>query len=259
MPTVPLPGAVTDPAAVVAEQTTYHSDGTAIDAYVAGPANGAARRGGLIVIHEAFGPNDHIADLARRFANIGFDVIAPNLYTRDGAPTPGDMASVFRVMLSLPDAQVVADLEAAAAYLRALPTANGKVGCIGFCSGGRHTLLYACSSATVDAAVDCWGGFIDRAGPDDITSEARPTPVIEMAEQLHCPLFIVGGENDMSPTPELVARLEARLLAAGKTVTAKVFDGVGHAFLADYRESYNERAAHELWPMVVDYFTRHLA
>jgi carboxymethylenebutenolidase len=259
MPNASLPGAVTDPNAVIAEHTTYKSKRTVIDAYVARPANGVVKRGGLIVIHEAFGRNDHIEDLARRFANVGFDVIAPNLYTRKGAPTPGDMASVFKVMLSLPDAQAVADLEAAAKYLRALPTSNGKVGCIGFCSGGRHTLLYACSSPTVDAAVDCWGGFIDRAGPDDITTTARPTAVIELAEQLHCPLFIVGGENDMSPTPELVARLEARLTAAGKTVTSRVFDGVGHAFLADYRESYNAEAAHELWPMLVDYFRRQLA
>ena len=87
---------------------------------------------------------------------------------------PGRHGHVFPVMFGLPDSEAVQDLEAAADYLRALPGATGKIGAIGFCSGGRHTLLFACSSSKVDAAIDCWGGFIDRANPNEETNAARP-------------------------------------------------------------------------------------
>ena len=120
------------------------------------------------MIQEAFGLVDHICDLARRFANIGYNACAPALYWRRGAPkNPDNMDDVRPVMFGLPDSEAVQDLEAAADYLRALPGATGKIGAIGFCSGGRHTLLFACSSSKVDAAIDCWGGFINRANPDE--------------------------------------------------------------------------------------------
>src|SRR5205085_2263511 len=151
------------------------SGGTAIQAYLARPAAPGSYPG-VIVIHEAFGPVPHIHDLARRFANAGFNAIAPNLYTRDGAPKLDDMQDLFGKMLGVNDAQAVKDLEACAAYLRGLDGATGKVGCIGFCSGGRQTLLFACSSTKIDAAVDCWGGFITRAAPDAESTPSRPTP-----------------------------------------------------------------------------------
>src|SRR6266403_1746846 len=87
-----------------------------------------------------------------------------------------------------------------AAYLRGLSGATGKVGAIGFCSGGRHTLLFACSSNKVDAAVDCWGGFIQRATPDAETTPARPTPIFNLVDRLSCPLFAVFGEEDQNPS-----------------------------------------------------------
>ena len=151
-----------------------------IEAYVARGV-GAGPRPGIIVIHEAFGMVPHISDLARRFAGAGYNAIAPNLYSRGGSPDPTDFPEVFKVMFAKSDAEAVADLDAAAAHLRGLDNANGKVGVIGFCSGGRQTLLFACSSQAPDAAIDCWGGFVDRATPDDITTANRPTPVAEIA------------------------------------------------------------------------------
>ena len=120
-----------------------------------------------------------------RFANAGFIALAPNLYQRVGAPTPGDMSTVMQKMFGLQDPQIVRDLEAAAAHIRGLQGANGKVGCVGFCMGGRTTLLFACSSNKVDAAVDCWGGFIMSATPDAASTPSRPTPVVDL----------VGGLN----------------------------------------------------------------
>jgi carboxymethylenebutenolidase len=253
-----IPGAVTDPSRVKGEEIHFNSGGDSIPGYLARPAQ-PGNHPGIVVIHEAFGLVEHICDLARRFANIGYNALAPNLYARAGGPKdPGDMASVFPVMFGLPDKQAVQDLEAAAAHLRDLPGATGKIGAIGFCSGGRQTLLFACSSSKVDAAIDCWGGFIHRATPDAETTPARPTPVLDLVPHLHCPLFGVFGEEDQNPPPALEAELKKRAAGSGKDVTTKIYKEAGHAFLADYRPSYREKPAFELWNDATAYFAKHL-
>jgi carboxymethylenebutenolidase len=211
------------------------------------------------VIHEAFGLVEHIRDIARRFANIGYNALAPDLYFRKGGPSnPDDMAAVMPVMFAKPDAEAVRDLEAAAACLRELSGATAKIGAIGFCSGGRQTLLFACSSDKVDAAVDCWGGFIHRATPDAETTPSRPKPILDMVGQLHCPLFGVFGEEDQNPTVAQSEELRTRAQRAGKDVTIKVYKNAGHAFLADYRPSYREAPAAELWSDAVAFFDKNL-
>ena len=249
-----VPGAVSDTTTIDTSDIRVGE----IDAYLA-RAVGDGPRGGVIVIHEAFGMVPHINDLARRFAAAGYNTIAPNLYTRTGSPDPSDYPAVFKAMFGKSDAEAVADLDAAAAYLRGLDNANGKVGVIGFCSGGRQTLLFACSSQAPDAAVPCWGGFVDRATPDAETTDARPTPVRDLAANASCPIFLAGGADDQNPTPAVLQDVADRLSAAGKDVTLKVWDGVGHAFLADYRPSYSEKEAHELWADVLAFFGTHLA
>ncbi|MBX6378687.1 MAG: dienelactone hydrolase family protein [Clostridia bacterium] len=252
-----VPGQVTDPSSLHTEDLVFESDGDRIDAYLARPRQPGVRPG-VIVVHEAFGLVEHIRDIARRLANVGFIALAPNLYARVGSPDPGDMASVLEKMFSLPDAQVVRDLEAAAAFLRAQEGSNGKVGCIGFCSGGRQTLLFACSSNRVDAAIDCWGAFITRATPDALTTPQRPTPVIDLVPQLRCPLLAVFGAEDRNPSPADAETLRARLQGTAKPWTVKVFENAGHAFLADYRPTYREGPAFELWPQIVSFFQTHL-
>ena len=204
------PGVVTDPSRIKGGVVSLQSGGDSIAAYVATP-NQPGNYPGIVVIQEAFGLVDHICDLARRFANIGYNACAPALYWRRGAPkNPDNMDDVRPVMFGLPDSEAVQDLEAAADYLRALPGATGKIGAIGFCSGGRHTLLFAVSSSKVDAAIDCWGGFIDRANPDEQTNAARPKAPLDMVGQLHCPLFGVFGAEDQNPPVELEAELKKR-------------------------------------------------
>src|SRR5689334_909425 len=111
-----VPGAVADPSGLLTEDVTYLSDGAAIRAYLALP-RGEGPHPGVIVTHAAFGPVEHIRDLARRFANAGFIALAPHLYTRVGDPHPNDMSSVMPKMLGLEDAQIVRDLEAAADFI----------------------------------------------------------------------------------------------------------------------------------------------
>ena len=253
-----IPGSVTDLSRVRGENIEFKSGGETIKGYLAQPSQ-SGRYPGIIVIHEAFGLVEHIRDLARRFANIGYNAVAPDLYSRKGGPSdPNDINTVFPVMFGKPDGEAVQDLEAAADHLRALPGASDKVGVIGFCSGGRQTLLFACRSSKTDAAIDCWGGFIHRATPDAETTPARPTPILDMVDRLHCPLFAVFGEEDQNPTVAQSEELRSRAQRASKDVTIKVYKNAGHAFLADYRPSYREGPAGQLWQDVVAFFERHL-
>jgi carboxymethylenebutenolidase len=253
-----IPGEVTDPSRVRVENIELKSGGNTITGYLACPSQ-SGNYPGIVVIHEAFGLVEHIRDIARRFANIGYNALAPDLYARAGGPSnPNDMATVMPVMFGKRDAEAVQDLEATAAHLRALPGATSKIGTIGFCSGGRQTLLFACSSNKVDAAVDCWGGFIHRATPDAETTPSRPTPILDLVGRLGCPLFGVFGEEDQNPSVAQSEELGKRGQAAGKDVTIKVYKNAGHAFLADYRPSYREGPATELWRDAVAFFDKHL-
>ncbi len=256
---MPLPGEVTNPAAIEAQDVTFQSDNFAMRGYLARP-KAPGTYPAVIVLHEAFGLVEHERDVARRFANAGFIALAPDIYSRVGALNNAtDMTEVRAKMFGLADAQLVRDFEAAAAFVRAQPSASGKVGCVGFCVGGRWTLLFACTSTKVDAAIDCWGGFITRATPNAASTPERPIPVIELAGKLNCPLYIVCGEEDQNPSPADAADLGRRLEAAGKNFKLEVFKNAGHAFFADYRPSYREAVAFELWPKMVAFFKAQLA
>lgn len=251
-----LAGEVTDPQRLETRELTFQSDGTAIGGYLARPGEPGSYPG-VIVIHEAWGVIEHIRDVARRFANAGFIALAPELYTRVGAPKATDGMDIVRSrMLAMSDAQLVRDLDQAAGVLAAERGMRGKIGCVGFCMGGRTTLLYACSSNRLSAAIDCWGGAItaDMSPP----TANRPTPVIDLVPKLSCPLYVVCGEEDANPSPGHAEQLRQRLQQAGKTFTLDMFKNAGHAFFADYRPSYREKAAFELWPKMVAFFDHHL-
>jgi len=256
-----VPGAVKDPARVHGEDLTFSgAGGTPINGYLARPADtDSAKRPGLIVIHEAMGLNEHVRDVANRFANLGYVALGVDLYTREGGPPPmGDVQAMMARLFSMSDATVIGDLEGAADLLRAREDATGKVGCIGFCMGGRYTLLLAGSSDRIDAAVDCWGGFIDRATPDELSTPERPTPPLELAPKLTCPLLAAVGYEDQNPSPELGARLRERAQESGWEVKMDVYEGAGHAFFADYRPTYRPDPAAKLWQQIVPFLARHL-
>ncbi len=257
-----VPGAVTDPGGVRAEDLTYPgAEGTPVNGYLASPAApaGEAGRPAIVVIHEASGLVDHIKDVANRLANLGYLALGVDLYTRDGGPPPmQDMQAVMARLFSMSDAAALGDLEGAADFLRAREDCNGKVACIGFCMGGRFTLLFACASDRLDAAVDCWGGFIDKATPQERSTPVRPTPPLEMADRLSCPLLAAIGAEDQNPSPELGEQLRERAAAGGQEVKVDVYEGAGHAFFADYRPSYRPGPAAKLWEEMVSFLTRHL-
>jgi carboxymethylenebutenolidase len=254
---MPVPGQVTDQSAIGTADVTFRSGGDTLTGYLARPREGSAHPG-IIVIHEAYGLVDLIKDVARRFASLGYVALAPDLHSRASNLDRSDMQAMMKATSALPDARIVQDLAAAADFVRGQAGTSGKLGCIGFCSGGRQTLLFACSSDKLDAAVDCWGGTIMRANPDALTTPERPVPVIDLVENLSCPLFAAVGAEDKNPSPEDGETLSRRAEPAGKTVVVKVYQGAGHAFFADYRPSYREAPAFALWSDVTAFLDQHL-
>jgi carboxymethylenebutenolidase len=261
-----VPGAVTDARAVSGENVTFAGAGdTPVNGYLATPATSAegASRPAIVVIHEAGGLGEHIKDVTNRFANLGYTALGVDLYTREGGPPPDDVGARMERLFSMPDERTLGDLDGAAQLLLGREDASGRLGCIGFCMGGRYTLLFACTSKRLDAAVDCWGGFIDKATLEERSTHERPTPPLELVGQLRCPLLAAIGAEDQNPSPELGEQLRQRASSSpigrsGREVKVDVYDGAGHAFFADYRPSYRPAPAAKLWAEIVPFFARHL-
>ncbi len=258
-----VPGALTDPTGLSGEELTFAgAEGTRVNGYLARRVDASPTpegRPGMLVIHEAMGLNDHIRDVSNRIANLGYVALGVDLYTREGGPPPaGDVPAIMKRLFAMSDATVLGDLEGAADFLRAREDVSGRIGCIGFCMGGRYTLLFACSSDSLNAAVDCWGGFIDKATPEERSTPERPTPPLELADRLGCPLLGAVGAEDSNPSPALAKALSERAAESGQVVKVDVYEGAGHAFFADYRPTYRPGPAAALWAEVVPFLERHL-
>jgi len=243
--------------ALTAANVTFEGhQGALINAYQAVPA-GDGPFGGVLVIHHLPGWDSATKEITRRFASRGYNAICPNLYARQGFDVdPDDAAAATREAGGISDEQFVGDAAGAVAALRALPGSNGKVGVIGYCSGGRHAFLTAVS-LDVDAAVDCYGAFVTGTPPDGFP--LRVTPLVDRTPQLACPLLGLFGNEDHFPDPAQVDELEAALEAAAKTYEFHRYDGAGHAFFNVDRPSYRAEAATDGWQRIFEWFGRYLA
>lgn len=229
--------------------------GDRIEAYAALPT-GAGPYGGVEVIHHMPGFDAATKEITRRFAALGFAAVCPNLHYR-AAPgaSPDDAAAASRAAGGVPDEQLVGDVSGAAELLGARTSSNGRLGVIGFCSGGRQAVLAACS-LNVQAAVDCYGAFVLADPPPG--SMVTVSSLRDRLAGLSAPLLGLFGNEDRSPAPDEVAELDDVLTQAGKPHEFHSFDGAGHAFLAVDRPSYRVAAAVEGWRLVGDFFARHL-
>jgi carboxymethylenebutenolidase len=227
-----------------------------LEAYLAHPVDRDGF-GGVVVIHHMPGYDEATREITRNLAAGGLAAICPNLYSREGdGLTARQIFELAMAQSGVPDERLVADVALAAERLGAVPGTNGKVGLLGFCSGGRQALLAACALA-VDAAVDCYGAFVVEApAPETKLSIA---PVADRIPDLSCPLLGIFGAEDRHPAPEEVAATERALRAAGKTYEFHTFEGAGHAFLATNRETYRVAAANEAWPIIWAFLRRMLA
>jgi carboxymethylenebutenolidase len=230
--------------------------GDQIEAYLARPLS-EGPRGGVVVIHHMPGYDDMTKEISRTFAYHGYNAICPNLYSREApGASPDDASAAARAAGGVPDQRLVGDVDGAATYLRSLTTANGKVGVIGYCSGGRQAFLAACS-LQLDAAVDCYGAFIISKPPEGMPMKLEP--IIALAPNLSCPLLGLFGADDSHPAPDETAELANVLTANGKAHDFHTYEGAGHAFFAVNRPAYRPEAAVDGWQRIRNWFGRHLA
>jgi carboxymethylenebutenolidase len=226
-----------------------------VEAYLAQP-EGEGPRGGMIVIHHMPGYDRGSKEIVRRFAELGYDAIMPNLYWRmaPGA-APDDAAATARAQGGVPDDQLVGDVAGAASYLRSLPTSNGKVGVIGYCSGGRQSVLAACN-VDLDAAIDCYGAFVTGTPPEGFP--LKVTNLVDQLPNLRAPLLGLFGNDDQYPTPEHVDELDEILNREGKPHEFHRYDGAGHAFFSVDRPAYRPEAAVDGWERIEDFLKANL-
>jgi carboxymethylenebutenolidase len=246
----------TAPGSLTATTITVTGEGDdPIEAYLARPEGGATR-GGVVVIHHLPGYDRATKEIVRRFAELGYDAICPNLYSREApGASPDDAAALVRAKGGVSDERLVGDVAGAAAQLRSLPTSNGKVGVIGHCSGGRQSVLAACSTP-LDAAVDCYGAFVTGTVPEAFP--LKITNLVDKLPDLGAPLLGLFGAEDSHPSPEQVAELDQRLTDLGKEFAFHSYEGAGHAFFTVDRPSYNVPAANDGWERIAEFFGRHL-
>jgi carboxymethylenebutenolidase len=154
---------------------------------------------------------------------------------------------------------VVGDVKGAIDYLRTQPNSNGKVGVIGFCSGGRHAYLVGCSIPDqVDAVVDCWGGNVAVDDPAKALDARKPVAPIDLTEKLKAPLIGIFGNDDANPSPAHVNKTEEVLKKLGKNYEFHRYDGCGHAFFNTARAAHRPEQAADGWNKVFAFLRKHI-
>ena len=227
--------------------------GDELEGYLALPTD-VEHHGSVVVIHHLPGYDEATKEITRRFAANGYAALMPNLYSREApGASSDDAAATVRALGGVPDERLVLDVAGAMTYLKSLPTANGKVASIGFCSGGRQSFLAGCQ-LPLDAVIVCYGGFITIDTPPEFPLNFKA--VISRVEGLTAPLLGLFGTDDQNPSPEQVESFANTLTAAGKEFTFRSFDGAGHAFFATDRPSYRPEAANEGWRDVMTFLAR---
>lgn len=225
----------------------------AMDAFEARPDGAAATGNGVIVVQEAFGVNEHIEDVCRRFAAEGYHAVAPHLFHRTGGGTVpyGSFADVLPHFAPLTDDKVLMDLDAGRAVLAAAGIPKRRTGVVGFCFGGRASFLVA-TRRKLGAAVGFYGGGI-------VTARFPQFPaLISDAPRLQTPWLGLFGAGDESIPPDDVDRLRLELDAAVVDSDVVVYEGAGHGFFCDQRESFAPVAAADAWTRTLAWFAGHL-
>jgi carboxymethylenebutenolidase len=229
---------------IVSREVAYPGRACELKAFVAEPADDGASPA-VIVVQEWWGLNDHIRDVARRFAREGYFAIAPDLYSRQGHKVATEPNLAAELMSELKKEDGIADLQTTIGWLRAQkPTQSARIGVIGFCMGGSYALQLPCETREVSAAAPFYG-------------EIRPD---EKLKNLGCPIFYVYGENDGWIQRKDVERLARALKEFGKQGEVKIYPGCSHGFFNDTRpDVYRPAEAKDAWEHTLKLFAANLS
>lgn len=209
----------------------------------------------IILIHEIFGVNEHIKDLARRFARQSYAVYAPDLFAyASGLPqNRNDIGAMRSVWAGIHDDQLISDLQAVFSQVRSSTRVEGKaIGAIGYCMGGAIAFMFACRTPLLAWVADYYG----RIYYQDLTDK-KPRHPISYTGGLNCPLLgLFSGVDELIP-PEQIQLFEKKLQELGKTYQIKVYPSAKHAFFNDQREFYHHDAANDAWNITLSFIDSH--
>lgn len=223
----------------------YPSENVTVRAYVAGPQT-REKRPAIIVVQEWWGLNEHVKDIARRFAQEGYVAVAPDLYSRLGNRVTTNPNEAGQLMNQLKQEDGLKDLNATITYLKSQSGVDaGRLGVTGFCMGGSYALMLPCTNSDMKAAVPFYGQVPNPDNP---------------LQQLACPVLYIYGEDDGWITKADVQRLAAALKKYNKPGEIKTYPGAPHAFFNDTRKDvYKPAEAKDAWERTLAFFKKHLA
>jgi carboxymethylenebutenolidase len=242
----------TDTAGLTAGEVKIVVDGFPMRAYRAQP-EGKKDLPVIIVISEIFGVHEHIADVARRWAKLGYLAIAPDLFERQGNPMDYENGVELQTKLiaKVPDGQVIKDLDGVVAWAKDNGGNIAKLGVSGFCWGGRFVWLYSAHNPKVKAGVAWYGKLVvDK-------SDRQPVRPVDIGATLTVPVLGLYGDADNGIPVATVEQMKTELAKGHSGSEIVIYPGVGHAFNADYRPSYVESAAKDGWQRAVTWFKQH--
>ncbi len=242
----------TDSSGLAAGEVQVPVSGGQIPAYRAMPDSGGPFPT-VLVVHEIFGVHEHIQDLCRRLAKVGYFAVAPLLFAREGDVTKiTDNDQLMAVVKSTPDSQVASDLDATVAWAKSTGKADtNRLAITGFCWGGRQVWLYAAHNHDVKAAA-AWYGVLDWP-----KSDKAPANPMDLVSQIDVPVLGLYGGQDAGIPRDHIEALRNALKSAGKQSDIIVYPNAGHGFNADYRPSYRPAEAKDAWQNMLDWFKAH--
>jgi carboxymethylenebutenolidase len=242
----------TDTNGLIAGEVQIPVLGGRIPSYRAMPKSGRSHPV-VLVVHEIFGVHEHIKDICRRLAKLGYLAIAPELFARQGDVSKlSSIQEIMPVVSKVPDAQVMADLDATVAWAKQPETGNRRaIGITGFCWGGRIVWLYAAHNPQLKAGVAWYGRLV---GPTD---NLHPKNPVDVAGSLHAPVLGLYGGADTGIPRETIEQMRQALTAANQPSEIIVYPDAPHGFNADYRDSYRKESATDGWRRMTRWFQSH--
>jgi carboxymethylenebutenolidase len=224
-----------------------------IPAYRAMPSKKGKKLPVVLVVQEIFGVHEHIKDICRRFAKLGYFAIAPEMYARQGDVSKLEMNKIISEVVSkVPDAQVMSDLDSAVAYAASTKRCDTKkLGITGFCWGGRIVWLYSAHNPNLKAGA-AWYGRLAGGQPNAL----QPKMPVDVAANLHGAILGLYGGKDTGIPLETVEKMREAIKANNKNANIIVYPEAPHGFHADYRPSYRKADAEAAWKELLEWFKK---
>ena len=244
----------TDSAGLTVGEAKVKVEGGEMPVYFARPAN-VQNPPVILVAMEVFGLHEYIRDVTRRLGKLGALAVAPDYYFRKGEDLTKitEIPKLMPIVNSKPDAELVADLDATAAWAKSQGGNTDKLGIMGYCRGGRTVWVYSAHSPNVKAGVAFYGSLVDPEAQKAIWPKS-PT---QLAPEMKAPVLGLYGEADAGIPLAQVDAMKAALQGANKTFEIKLYPAAPHGFHADYRPSYRKEAADDAWAQMTAWFKKH--